>query len=116
VYALEGIAVLPKPYCFIFTTVAMVIGAGSTAWFDIRMSGLVQPPGIAEILLYVFLILLILNENYILIPNNNALLSDEQLKGGPEAIAACRAWGRAPYSPAAFVSADAEWHINGLPH
>jgi len=62
VFALEGIAVLPKPYCFAFTALALAVGAGSTALFELRESGLVQPPAIAEILLYAFLILLIFSE------------------------------------------------------
>lgn len=62
IYLTEGTAILPKPFFIAYTVLATVVSLGSIALFNLRESGQMQLPGIAELLLYVFAFGLVLSE------------------------------------------------------
>lgn len=62
VYLVEGTAVLPKPFFIAYSILATASSVGSTALYELRTSGQVQLPGIAEIMLYGFAFVLVLSE------------------------------------------------------
>lgn len=62
VYLTEGTAILPKPFFIAYAMLATTASAGSLALYDLRESGQMQLPGIADILLYGFVFVLVLSE------------------------------------------------------
>ncbi len=61
-YMIEGIATLPKPYWIAYVMLTLVGNLGSTALFDLRDMGQVQPPNIPEVLLLGLIFVLVLSE------------------------------------------------------
>lgn len=62
IYLIEGTALLPKPFFFIYAILATICAAGSYTLFEFRATGQMQLLGIAEILLYGFAFILVLSE------------------------------------------------------
>ena len=62
VYMIEGIAALPNPYWIAYVMLTLVGNVGSTAFFDLREMGQVQPPNIPELLLLVLIFILVFSE------------------------------------------------------
>lgn len=62
VYLIEGTAVLPKPFCFVYAMLATTASVGSFALLEFRETGQMQLLGIAEILLYGFAFILVISE------------------------------------------------------
>lgn len=62
IYLIEGTAILPKPFFIIYAMLTTVVSVGSYALFELRETGQMQLPGIAEILLYGLAFILVLNE------------------------------------------------------
>lgn len=62
IYLIEGTAILPKPLFWAYAGLTTAAGAGAMALYYLRVEGKLQFPGIAELLLYVFIIILVLSE------------------------------------------------------
>ncbi|MEN6327848.1 MAG: sensor histidine kinase [Syntrophomonas sp.] len=62
IYLIEGIAVLPKPFAFVYAVAALAASAGATALYDFRHDGVIQAPEIAQVLLYCLIIILVAGE------------------------------------------------------
>lgn len=62
IYLIEGTAILPKPFFIIYAMLATIVSVGSVTFFELRETGQMQIPGIAEILLYGFAFILVLGE------------------------------------------------------
>ncbi|KUO60442.1 MAG: hypothetical protein APF84_06175 [Gracilibacter sp. BRH_c7a] len=62
IYLIEGTAILPKPFFSIYAIVAATVSVGSFALFEFRETGQMELLGIAEIMLYGFVFILVLSE------------------------------------------------------
>ena len=62
VYLTEGTAILPNPFFIAYAMLTMAASVGSTVLYELRGSGQIQLPGIAELLLYGFVFVLVLTE------------------------------------------------------
>ncbi|MHB8918821.1 MAG: sensor histidine kinase [Desulfocucumaceae bacterium] len=62
IYLTEGTAVLPKPFFIAYAVLATAASVGSYALCELMESGQMQMPGIAEIMLYVFVFVLVISE------------------------------------------------------
>lgn len=62
IYLTEGTAILPKPFFVAYAMLTTAVSVGSTALYELRESGQMQLPGIAELLLYGFVFALVLSE------------------------------------------------------
>lgn len=61
-YLTEGTAILPTPFFIAYAMLATAASVASTALYDLREHGQMQLPGIAELLLYGFVFVLVLSE------------------------------------------------------
>jgi len=62
IYLIEGTAILPKPFFIIYAILATTVSVGSFALFEFRETGQMELLGIAEIMLYGFVFILVLSE------------------------------------------------------
>jgi len=62
VYMLEGVAILPSRGPIIYGLITLAGYIGATTLYDLRYIGYFEPPGLAELLLYALIILLVWGE------------------------------------------------------
>jgi len=62
IYLIEGTAVLPKPFSYYYALLAVAVGTGAFALSELRATGQLEMPGIAEIMLYGFAFILVFSE------------------------------------------------------
>ncbi|MCO1603488.1 sensor histidine kinase [Desulfosporosinus nitroreducens] len=62
IYLIEGTAILPKPFFIIYAILATIVSVGSFALFEFRETGQMQLLGVAEIMLYGFVFILVQSE------------------------------------------------------